>query len=288
MQTPKVYSIITYYGDFPNYFQYYLDSVAINADTLIVILITDINLKKYNLPKNVIHVNLPISKIKERASMFFSQFFNLKIAPELFLKRPYKLCDFRVIYCFLFKDILTQAGMRDCDYWGWSDCDLIYGNILSSIPDIFDRDLIGWHGHFSAIKNNPNITEKLLNIKNLKEDLLSDLNEVIDERNYRELVKDELLPHHHLINLKHKGSNYICDVRPPVKRYPFNSDNRKKIEKITLNLDSKLLLAKYEDEDEKVNYMYVHLQKRPLQVVHKTKKYNQIEITSDTILATQV
>lgn len=283
MKTPKIYSILPYYGKPPNYFQYYLDSVSINTNTLKVILITDENLKKYNLPKNVIHINLPIYKIRERISIFFNQFLNSKIAPESVLKMPYKLCDFRVIYGFLFKDILSQAGMRDCDYWGWSDCDLIYGNILSSIPDIFDNDLIGWHGHFSAIKNNPNITEKLLNIKNLKEDLLNERHIAVDEKNYRELIKDELLPHNKFLNLRDSRYDLICDIIPPSKDFPFTSCNGKKIEKIILNLDSKFLLTKYEYEDKKANHMYAHMQKRSMEV-NKSTNFNQVQITSNKIV----
>ncbi len=43
---------------------------------------------------------------------------------------PYKLCDFKPCYGLIFEDYI-----KDCDYWGYGDIDLIYGELEHAITD---------------------------------------------------------------------------------------------------------------------------------------------------------
>ena len=47
------------------------------------------------------------------------------------IKRAYKLCDFKPTYGLLFEDYI-----KDADYWGFGDIDLIYGDLTKFFSDI--------------------------------------------------------------------------------------------------------------------------------------------------------
>jgi len=132
--------IIPYYGEFPEYFQLFLNSCKYNPDFEWLIF-TD-NRKAYSWPKNV-HVHYEsFKKMQERVYNAFP------FHPEL--KTPYKLCDLKPMYGYLFSDYLKKT-----DFWGYCDCDLIFGNlnlfITDSLLDSYDK--IFSLGHCSLIRN---------------------------------------------------------------------------------------------------------------------------------------
>lgn len=269
-----IYSIIPYYGAFPNYFQLYLDSVEINSDILKIILITDIDVSNYKIPSNVIIINLSISQVRERIVLYFKKYHNINVNSNDVLMTPYKICDFRVVFKFLFLDIFEKIGINDNDYWGWSDCDLIYGNILKNIPEIRKYEFIGWHGHFTAIKNNNLYDTYLLDIDNLKNDLLSEINKVTDERSYRDMIKKYIIKNFSFINLKGinplTDTKYFLDIIPP--RYSlFHTSDKKEIKYVVFDKKNKNLIASFKNLDDK-EYIYAHLQKRKMEV--KFSNYN--------------
>jgi len=84
-----------------------------------------------------------------------SSHFNLSIS----LFNPYKICDYRPAFGEIF-----QECFRGYDYWGYSDLDLVYGNIFPFIEPHMKRgkDVIGVRkhylaGHFALFKNTPEI-----------------------------------------------------------------------------------------------------------------------------------
>jgi hypothetical protein len=61
---------------------------------------------------------------------------DIYIAPsntQTLIQNNYKLVDFKIVYSILFDDILQQHGVRETDYVGWGDCDIIYGKISNFI-----------------------------------------------------------------------------------------------------------------------------------------------------------
>ena len=117
---PLIYSFLVYIGQlFPSYFQLYLDSVAINTDTLRIILITD-NIHIYDtyiLPSNVIVVIKTIDDIRLKAIDTLLNDFAQSL-PDDILITPYKLCDFRPLYPVIFNDIIAQNNVSSHDFIG--------------------------------------------------------------------------------------------------------------------------------------------------------------------------
>lgn len=113
----KIILITCWYGEYPWYLPYYLHSCSYNSNIDFVI-ITDNTDEVPNLPENVkiILKSLPdiISATSEKLN------FNINI------DYPYKLCDFKPAYGFMFPELI-----KGYDFWGHCDLDIIYGDIRS-------------------------------------------------------------------------------------------------------------------------------------------------------------
>ena len=132
--------ILPYFGKFNNYFNLWLDSCKYNND-IDWLIITDNHINQIS---NNIKV---INKTFEDLKSYIQKKFNFKIN----LETPYKLCDYKPYYGYIFEEYI-----KGYDFWGYCDCDLIFGDINKFIiQDIFDKyDKIFRRGHLSFIRNN--------------------------------------------------------------------------------------------------------------------------------------
>lgn len=146
MSMNKIVLIIPFYGKFPNYFSTWLKSVEHLAGFIDFLLITDIDTYSYTLPASLKVVNLTFKELQKRAT-------DRGIKPPT---HPYKLCDFKPVYGFLFEDMITQYL-----YWGYCDVDTVMGDVQSYLEKIeytkYDR--VGEKGHFTIYKNNQQCRE---------------------------------------------------------------------------------------------------------------------------------
>ena len=148
-----------------------------------------------------------------------------KIIGKIETRFYYKLCDLRVIYGEMFREEL-----RDYDYWGWGDLDVMYGNFenfpvpANGTPDLFcnyhKRDAIHlvqsdtplglWYasGHFVMMRNDDR-SRGLINHLPTADRLIKDItNRYIDEH----LVPTVLM--HEFKNIKRIHSTAIQYVDP--------------------------------------------------------------------------
>lgn len=115
---PKLTSIASltcWYGEYPWYFPYFLHSCSFNP-TVDFFIITDNKTKIKYQPDNVKLVYRTLDEIKTSASE--------KLGFAVNIDYPYKLCDFKPAYGFLFPEIIEGY-----DFWAQSDLDVIFGNI---------------------------------------------------------------------------------------------------------------------------------------------------------------
>lgn len=70
---------------------------------------------------------------------------------------PYKLCDYKPLYGEIFSDYVA-----DYDYWGYCDLDTVFGDLTKflKIPLEKEYDKIGNWGHFTLIKNTPEVNHR--------------------------------------------------------------------------------------------------------------------------------
>jgi len=280
----KIYLIICYYGAFPNYFQLYLNSLGQNETTLSVVLVTDIDLSIYQLPTNLIHINIPINEVKRRASTFLKREYPDKNHGEL-ITTNYKLVDFKIVFPLLFREFIPATPN---DFVGWGDCDLIYGDLSNFIKLEENYDIIGgFHGHFTAIKNNEEFKYLFKKIPNYFE-LCTDNSRtfITDEIAYRE----PLVEYIKINNLKMCYLNAtMCDIIPPCFYYMFRTESETKGKNFFNNkhphknikhvhYDKKLIT--YYDDGTNEESCYCHLQKRKMDIY--LTHHNQYYINEST------
>ncbi|HEY5462609.1 MAG TPA: DUF6625 family protein [Hanamia sp.] len=154
--------IITYYlGNMPWYFSYFLHSCRYNP-TIDFIIITDGVVERNDIPPNVFIHKKSIDKFKNIAAK--------KLGFEVSVMHPYKLCDLKPAYGFLFPEML-----KSYDFWGHGDIDVMYGNIRDFMTDeILDNyDVISSRhdyvaGTFSLYKNTDQMNKLFMQSKDYK------------------------------------------------------------------------------------------------------------------------
>lgn len=173
----KVLLILPYFGEWPEYLDLYFKGCEFNK-WLDILFITNCPIPKKH-PSNVKFIKSNISLISELISEKFG-FLSYK------LPFPYKLCDFRPSYGYLFEEHITGY-----DYWGYGDIDLIYGNLEQKvkyqIEQSFDTISVRAEttcGSFMLIKNNEYNNQLFKKLENFNTLIISDTYEGIDETNH--------------------------------------------------------------------------------------------------------
>jgi len=253
----KTAMIQPYFGTLPNYFGLALKSYEFNADFDWYIFTDDRT--PYSYPSNVIVSYTTLDQLKSA----FQQHFDFPLA----LERPYKLCDYKPLYGHLFADYL-----KGYDFWGHFDPDVIFGRINNFVPDelyqqydkIFDR------GYFALYRNTPAVNlvyrERVAHCVYYRVVLASKRNWAFDER---EDGVNAFFAHRNLkLYIGYPGANifygdYALRLHGEAKGKETKSDQSCfAYEKG--GIYRHFLLA---DEIHQEEFMYIHLQKRKMEVL---------------------
>ena len=280
-----IYQFIVYYGNFPNYFQTYLDSLLANKDILHILLITDIDVSSYTLPPNISVHKITFEEVKIRALNFLTKEFNFFIEPSDILHYHYKLCEFKPIYHKLFKDILDALGLTSKDYVGWGDCDLVYGKISNFLDISLGYDMIGSHGHFTALRYDEPFISKYKEVELLLPILLIHRYCYLDEQRFIDVMKPTLYSGETTF---FHVDDYFCDIIPE-KSDPAKYSNLVKTREADRIIDhfifdklSGRLSYIFKDGELRESF-YVHLQKRKM-AYEVPKDYSRVKITKDAFI----
>lgn len=270
----KIVFIIPYFGHFNNYFDIWLNSCA-NNPTIDWLIFTDCR-DKYNFPQNVKVIYTTFEEIKAH----FQSFYDFKIS----LEKPYKLCDFKPAYGEIFYEYI-----KDYDFWGYCDIDLIWGNMRNFLTDdlLSKYEKIGNMGHCCLIKN----TEKLRKIYRYedsdfvtyKEAFSSNLAYCFDEKDaFGKYCKNSGIlscDNYTFFDLSYRFDDYRITIYEESIFLP-NAHN-------IFEYDNGKLFLWYvkigENEAIKKEISYVHLQKRPFTIDINKDSYNHFLIFKDKI-----
>lgn len=136
----KITFLIPYFGKLPNYFNLFLKSCEFNSEYRWVVFTDDATIRKW--PNNVSRVEMTFEEVKEKIQSKFD--FQIKI-PE-----PHKLCDYKPAYGYIFEEYI-----RDSEYWGHCDIDIIIGNMEKFLGEILNKDYdkLFCLGHMEIYRN---------------------------------------------------------------------------------------------------------------------------------------
>ncbi|MDC2816374.1 hypothetical protein PO181_05185 [Leuconostoc suionicum] len=136
--------IMPYYGNFPNYFQLWLDRIKCNPN-IDLLLITDNDLSEYNISaKNIVVMRKRLQTLREEISNVVGEQVNLKLG--------YKVKDYFPLYGEIFSKFITDGAY---EWWGTIDTDVLLGNTEKFLNDIDLEgvDRILGSGHLSFFRN---------------------------------------------------------------------------------------------------------------------------------------
>lgn len=138
--------IVPYFGKWPFWFPAFLKSCGKNP-TIAWLFFTDCD-PIPNPPDNVTFIESEISEME----LLFSEKLGMKIQ----ISKPYKFCDLRPSYGYVFADYIKKY-----DFWGFTDIDIIWGDIRKFMTedllngyDIISSRIDSISGHFTIFKNN--------------------------------------------------------------------------------------------------------------------------------------
>lgn len=248
--------ILPYFGEFNEYFQLWLNSCGKNRD-IDWLIITDIE-NIYNIPTNVRILRKSFSEIKE----LIENKFEFKVT----LDTPYKLCDFKQFYGYIFEEYIEEY-----EFWGYCDCDLIFGDIKTFLSvDLFLKyDKLLRTGHLSFVRNKKEINEIFKKYDTYKITLSSPVIYGYDESvyGYHLGFAGELLENGYKFYCNDK---LVADI--DFRYFPFHVVTCPERICVFLYDDGKIYKIERCDDKtlRKTEVMYVHLQKRKMEV--KCKK----------------
>lgn len=136
----KCLFIICWFGKLPDYFKVWLKSAEFNKEFDFLILTDDIYSGR--LPNNVFVNHYTLTMFSENARRVLGK--------EVNIKRAYRVCDFRPMYGVLFNNYL-----KNYDFWGYCDLDLVFGKLSDFITDdiLSQNDAFFNAGHLTLIRH---------------------------------------------------------------------------------------------------------------------------------------
>ncbi len=258
----KICLIIPYFGILPDYFKFFLKSCAENPSYNWLIISNDNT--HYEYPNNVDFIEMSFEGCKKIIQSKFDF--------EVSINRPHKLCDFKPAYGYIF-----QNYIENYDYWGYTDIDLIYGDLSKFYIDyiIKSYDKIGSLGHLTLFKNSKYINElfksRINGAYSYKHAFSSDpymgfdewhgkignINKIFENQNLR------ILKNNYGLNFSSKHFNFK-------ETGNFNTHSRKYDVRETNGIIAtceKNRIYKYEvvnNQIERTEYPYIHFHKRKI------------------------
>lgn len=208
----KRIAIINFYfgNKKPEYMDYYISSCAYNSDIDFYIF-TDLDLHYENA-----NIHIHKMKFKEFATIISTKIKSALeakgISENVVIRHPYKIADYRPTF-----GLCLEEWLKDYDFWGYCDLDLIFGDIRRYLTDeLMDKyDKLYEHGHFSIIRNTKECNERFL------EDYRNSFYSVIHmEKNsfFEEVYEKKWLPHGGVnsifdrVGSLYKNRKALCDI----------------------------------------------------------------------------
>ena len=157
----KIILIIPYFGKWPIWMELYLDSVKRN-ENIDFLFITDCDSSILNGIKNV---SFEITTFEEYVNRY-----KMLLGDDIQIPNAYKICDLRPFF-----GLVHQEKIHSYDFFGWTDVDILFGDIRSFYTDeiLSKFEVLSTHktrlsGHLALLRNNEKhrtIGQKIYNWK---------------------------------------------------------------------------------------------------------------------------
>lgn len=250
-----------YFGKFPVYFDLWLKSCSYNP-TVDFLIYTDCQYED-KLPANVSIKPTKLEDIKHRAEEV--------VGFPVSLEKAYRLCDYKPLFGEIF-----QSDLKDYDFWGYCDLDIIIGDIRKYVTDdlLNKYDKINRWGHLSFMRNTYECNKRyrLESARYGYKEVLTHTRDFgFDEYDYISIYKKYGFPIWIL------PENIYADIRARYKRFRTRNDNYD--EQIFYWENGAVYRAYWDKEGNlrKNEYLYIHFKKRGVLPVHFEEMTNPVD-----------
>ena len=266
MKKYKYIVFCPYFGKLPNNIELWIKSCSYNKEFKFIVFSND--KVDTNLPENV-----------QFEIMDFEQFKNIiqsKFEFQISIPTPYKLCDFKTAYGYIFEDYLEES-----EYFGVCDMDVIFGNLSKYMPKT-EYDKISIKAHLMLFKNTKKIREAFM-ISNTSainyKDILSSpvhfgCDEIGDYGINNIFEKNGMTIYHY--------ESHVADISPKMNNMKISpiKDDKRKIKRVFSFENGKILSHDlYRGNISMKEYAYIHFQKRKMENHVNTNFINKFIIT---------
>lgn len=169
----KVAQIIPYFGKWPEWIELYFYSCSRNPN-IDFIFYTDCPLPKQQYPNTIFH---------QCSYQRYSQIVSNRLCIDYHCQKPYKLTDLKP-----FIGVIHEPELRNYDFWGMGDLDLIYGDlgIIVNEKNMNQYDVLTTHnyhiaGHCCFFRNTEYYRNLCFQIKDWKQKITNEKPLSIDE-----------------------------------------------------------------------------------------------------------
>lgn len=176
----RIAILIPYFGKWPDWIDLYFYSCAHNTG-IDWFFFTDCKIPEYK------SANL---HFQSYAFLDYCKYVSDRLGIDFKPQNPYKLCALKPFYGFLHSELI-----KEFDFWGFGDVDVVWGDILSFYtPDLLDKyDVFSTHadrlsGHLSLFLNTHYYTHLCFKIKDWQPKLKSDQMIALDEQEFTWLL----------------------------------------------------------------------------------------------------
>ncbi|MBC1521705.1 DUF6625 family protein [Listeria aquatica] len=264
----KIVIIVPYFGNLPENFNVFMNSCGRN-ENIDFIFISDNDLQ-------IEFENISFWKMSfPEFRSIVQQAFDFPIA----LESPYKLCDYKPTY-----GKVLQNWIKDYDFWGYCDVDLIFGRIDHFVTeDVLQRyDQIYQYGHFMLYRNNELNNDRFMSDEGLNYKKVFTSNRIY-------FFDEKIMPSKFdLLKVPRYKERDFIDIDPWKFRMIDvceNDANRKAKTTLFEWENGNLFKCTYHKKTgmiTKEEYLYIHFQKRKM--VDNTQDATHILITNKGLL----
>ncbi len=190
----------------------------------------------------------------------FRQMVRSKFDFPIILDRPYKICDYRPGFAYILSNFV-----KDYDFWGWGDLDVVYGDIRHFVTDdvLSQYKMISGYGHFTLYSNdeytNTFFMKEVDGYVDYKDAFTQQKSMYFDEYEYKGFGDKWRGCHPELCWLEWPFDN----ASKPKQSYHFNSLTRGWQQIIFEHVGNKLFMLRFNNGQlEKKESLYAHFQHR--------------------------
>lgn len=179
MSPPSIIFLIPYFGKWPFWMPFFLESCRHNPD-IDWLFFTDCGVPA-DAPANV--------RFHETSFADYCAYVTQQLGISFHPDSPYKLCDLKPAL-----GLVHAADIAAYDFWGFSDIDLVYGDLRAyfTADRLAKHRLLSTHarrisGHLCLLRNTPEMLNCFKQVPDWQEMLSSNQHFGFDERAYTQL-----------------------------------------------------------------------------------------------------